>query len=228
MAMWAQYSALLLFVAANLIVLGCGALKEKVFLRNWIVAQGAIVVLCLPLLVLSFAQLLHGALQYTELVPAPRVKDVIAVFRQLFSGGAFINQSAPWVYVIEFGLLGLGLWGWRQTCQRIVFAVGFILVPIPGGRAMSRLAFHLPQPPLSLAINSVVSNGRGRAPATTGTLAVRGCSCACFDRQPRRPGEWILANTGARAVGLGGSLRSRASTLGRRDPPKRSIFALCL
>jgi mannosyltransferase len=148
-ALWTHYTAIFLIAAANVTVawlLLSGTLR-KTFLRPWILAQFAVGCLCVPLCLLLFSQLRNGAVTKTTWVPAPTLRSVAGVVRQLMAGTAFLDHPAPVVYVVGIGLVALGLWGWRRERRWIILTAALVIVPIGGVLAIS--AWH------SILINRV-------------------------------------------------------------------------
>jgi mannosyltransferase len=133
-ALWVHYPAVFLPIAANAIVLMSARdlTGRSEFMRNWIVAQLAVVVLCSPLLPL-YAHQSSGP----NLAPVPTVSPA-AIFDALvpdlnWSAGAPLYVG---LRALELELavvaVGVAIWAWRRNRRWLNFALGLWLIPLAG------------------------------------------------------------------------------------------------
>ncbi len=129
-ALLSHNTAVFLPLAANLVVLGwwwAHRPRRRGFLRNWLLAQAAVLVLWSVWLPAFVRQSL---MVYREFwIPAPDLGRVLGTFQDLYS--AFVGRHLvvrPWIDLLAWGLVGLGISSWRRTPRWIAFALAFWLV----------------------------------------------------------------------------------------------------
>jgi uncharacterized membrane protein len=133
-ALWVHYPGVFLPIAANCIVLMSARdlTRRPHFMRNWIVAQLAVIALCSPLIPLYRHQ--SSGPNFAP-VPAVSLATVLdALLPDLnSSGGAPLYLG---VRALGFELavvaVGLAMWAWRGNRRWLTFTLGLWLIPLAG------------------------------------------------------------------------------------------------
>jgi mannosyltransferase len=143
-ALWVQYPAVFLPIAANVILLlRSRYLAFRVcFVRNWILAQLAIVALCAPLIPLYIHQS-----SGPNFPPIPNLRFgtileaampdllMLEVFGPLTTWVALLPALLP--LAVAATAAGLAIWKWKREPHWSIFTLGLWLVPLAGGVIVS-------------------------------------------------------------------------------------------
>ncbi len=130
-ALLAHDTAVLLLIGANALMLGWWVRRDRLpgFLRNWALAQ--IAVLCLwggwlP----GFArQLIHG--DSYAWIPEPTIHRVVRGTFAIY-GGPMRGAPRAVAAIVILALAGLGLWSWRREQRWIAYVLVFSLAGLLG------------------------------------------------------------------------------------------------
>jgi 4-amino-4-deoxy-L-arabinose transferase-like glycosyltransferase len=126
-ALLAHNTAVFLPIGANVLMLGWWWVHgrgPRGFLRNWLLAQLAVLFLWCSWLPAYVQQVLHGA-SYAW-IPRPTLGGVLSGAYAIY-GGVVRATPYPVEALVVLVLAGLGLWSWRHDRRWIAFALTFTL-----------------------------------------------------------------------------------------------------
>jgi mannosyltransferase len=134
-ALLSHDTAVLLLVGANVLMVGWWVVRRTPgFLRTWLLAQAAVVVLWASWLP-AFASQVRGGAAYAW-IPKPTVAIVRDAAYALWGG---VTRGTP--YMLELAvvavLAGLGLWSWHRDRRWVAFVLTFLLAAPLGELAVS-------------------------------------------------------------------------------------------
>jgi mannosyltransferase len=124
-ALLAHDTAVFLPIGANVLMLGWWWVREREprgFLRNWLLAQLAVLCLWSTWLPAFVQQVIHG--DSYSWIPRPTVGSVLSGAYALYGG---VVRATPYQVEVLVVLVlgGLGLWSWQHDRRWIAFAVIF-------------------------------------------------------------------------------------------------------
>jgi mannosyltransferase len=135
-ALWVQYPAVFLPIAANFVVLGITRVLtvRARFAFCWVVAQVTVIALCIPLIPLY----IHQSSGPNLLVPTPppnpwTILSGLTPDFTVFEGAPRLYRAtAPLELTLAAGAAALALRAWRGNRHWLVFTVGLWLIPLAG------------------------------------------------------------------------------------------------
>ena len=124
-ALLAHNTAVFLPIAANVLMLGwwwAHGREPRGFLRNWLLAQLAVLVLWGSWLPAYLQQVIHG--ESYAWIPRPTVSSVLRSAYVVYGG---VTRATPYQVeaLVILVLGGLGLWSWRHDRRWIAFVLVF-------------------------------------------------------------------------------------------------------
>ena len=124
-ALLAHNTAVFLLIGANVLMLGwwwAHGREPGGFLRNWLLAQFAVLCLWGSWLPAYVQQVVHG--ESYSWIPRPSVGSVLSGAYAIYGG---VTRATPYQLeaIVILALGGLGLWTWRHDRRWIVFALVF-------------------------------------------------------------------------------------------------------
>jgi len=128
-ALLSHNTAIFFPLAINLIVLGWwwARRRDRRFLRNWLLAQGAV------LLLWSFwipSLIVQSILVYREFwIPRPDLLRILVTLQMLYAGRMGPTLwLRPWLDLIVWGMIVLGIRSWRREPLWLAFTLGLWLI----------------------------------------------------------------------------------------------------
>ncbi|MGH2596817.1 MAG: glycosyltransferase family 39 protein [Actinomycetota bacterium] len=126
-ALLAHDTAVFLPIGANVLMLGwwwAHGRGPHGFLRNWLLAQLAVLCLWGTWLPAYLQQVIHG--ESYSWIPRPTVGSVMSSAYAIYGG---VTRATPYLLeaLLVLVLAGLGLWTWKRDRRWIVFALVFAL-----------------------------------------------------------------------------------------------------
>ena len=231
-ALLAHDTAVFLPIGANVLMLGwwwTHGREPRGFLRNWLLAQVAVLCLWASWLPAYLHQVADGGAY--SWIPRPTVGSVLSGAYAVYAG---VTRATPYPLeaVVVLALAALGLWSWKQDRRWIAFVLVFGLSALLGELIVSlwrpifltqtliwaAVPLTWPSPRDCCACGRASSSPRSRS-SSSSPASVSGATTSCTTRRPgtRSRRTWTTACSGeTRSSSALASSTSPSTTTTRR------------